>query len=99
MSLMTLLELGWFGVIVVLAFLTLHGHITALLALIAFLGALGIHYFTNKGDPFIVNLAPLGAGFRMFVAEFVLILSLLTGNLLLAILAGTFIPFEYFMEG
>lgn len=97
MSLMTLLELGWFGVIVLLAFLTLSGQVTALFAFIAFLGAITIHYFTNKGDPFIVNLAPLGAGFRMFIAEFVLILSLLTGNLLLALVAGAYIPVEYFI--
>ncbi|MBO8175750.1 MAG: hypothetical protein H0Z18_10880 [Thermococcus sp.] len=97
MSLMTLLELGWFGVIVLLAFLMLKGSVSALFALIAFLGAIGIHYLTNKGDPFIVNLAPLGAGFRMFVAEFVMILSLLTGNIPLFLLSAAYIPFEYYV--
>lgn len=97
MSLMTLLELGWFGAIVLLAFLMLKGSVSALMALIAFLGAITIHYFTNKGDPFIVNLAPLGAGFRMFVAEFVMILALLTGNILLFLLSLAYIPFEYYV--
>ncbi len=97
MDLLELLELGWFGLIVVLAFLTLSGQVTALFALVAFLAAIAIHYFTNKGNPFIMTLHPLGAGFRMFVAEFVLVLSLLTGNLLLALLAGAYIPVEYFI--
>lgn len=97
MDLLELIEYVWFGVIVLLAIFTLSGQVTALFAFLAFVAAIAIHYFTNKGDPFIVNLAPLGAGFRMFVAEFILILSLLTGNLLLAILAGAYIPVEYFI--
>lgn len=97
MDLLELVEYIWFGLIVILAFLTLSGQVTALFAFIAFLGAIAIHYITNKGNPFIVNLAPLGAGFRMFIAEFVLILSLLTGNLLLALVAGAYIPVEYFI--
>ncbi|MFA4701493.1 hypothetical protein [Pyrococcus kukulkanii] len=91
------LQYIWFGVIVLLAFLMLKGSVSALMAFLAFLGAIAIHYFTNKGDPFIVNLAPGGAGFRMFVAEFVMILALLTGNVLLFLLSAAYIPFEYFV--
>lgn len=93
-----LLEFIWFVAIVVMSVLTLKGQVMAIMAFIAFLAALGIHYFTNKGDPFIVNLTPLGAGFRMFVAEFILVLALMTKNIPLALLVLAYIPFEYFVS-
>ncbi len=98
----TILEWVWFVVILLLAtttqqFSVAYGFIAGILGVL-------MHIFvTNKGNPWIVNLYPLSAGFRMLVADMILWLALLnaaTGNAnwLLIVLTAVYIPFEYFME-
>ena len=98
---LTLVEIGVFLVIVALTIVS--GEINSGMGFIAAILGLCLHYITNKGNPFIMNLYPFSAGFRMLIADMILclvILNMITGysqNWLLLILTAAYIPFEYFV--
>jgi len=99
---LTIIEIVWFIAIVVLTVLS--GELNSGVGFIAAIMGLGLHYLTNKGNPFFMNLYPMGAGFRKLIAEMILslvLLNILLGysqNWSLLILTALYIPFEYFVE-
>lgn len=99
---LTMIEMIWF--IAVVALTIFSGELNSGVGFIAAILGLTMHYFTNKGNPFFMNMYPMGAGFRKLIAEMILwlvILNIIFGhsqNWPLLVLTAFYIPFEYFVE-
>jgi len=74
-------QLGLFFLVLYLAWSSsIIQHAGATLTFLGALGGLLIHWgLTNKGNRDIINIRPLGAGFRVLVMDMVLMIAVLAG--------------------
>ena len=97
---LTIVEVVWFLAIIALTLVS--GEMNSGMGFIAAILGLFLHYLTNKGNPWIMNLYPFSAGFRMLIADMILclvVMNMITGysqNWLLLVITLVYIPFEYF---